>query len=60
MRWNFKSESCFSGVLEYPGITVVGTLGFDDALVALVSVPYVVALAFPHLDISGVSWSCYL
>jgi hypothetical protein len=26
----------------------------------LVSVPYVVALAFPHLDISGVSWSCYL
>jgi hypothetical protein len=28
---NFKSESCFSGVLEYPGLAVVGELNSDDA-----------------------------
>jgi hypothetical protein len=32
MRCDFKSESCFSGVLGYPGLTVVGELGFDDAM----------------------------
>jgi hypothetical protein len=31
MRYEFKSESCFSGVLGYPGLTVVGVLGSDDA-----------------------------
>jgi hypothetical protein len=31
MRYDFKSESCFSGVLGYPGLAVVGTLGSDDA-----------------------------
>ena len=31
MRYYFKSESCFSGVLGYPGLTVVGILGSDDA-----------------------------
>jgi hypothetical protein len=30
MRCDFKSESCFSGVLGYPELTVVGVLGFDD------------------------------
>jgi hypothetical protein len=30
MRYDFKSESCFSGVLGYPGLTVLGTLGSDD------------------------------
>jgi hypothetical protein len=29
MRFDFESESCFSGVLGYPGITVVGELGSD-------------------------------
>ena len=29
MKWNFKSESCFSGVLGYPGLAVVGELSFD-------------------------------
>ena len=28
--YNFKSESCFSGVFGYPGLTVVGVLGSDD------------------------------
>ncbi|KRY62761.1 hypothetical protein T4D_6518, partial [Trichinella pseudospiralis] len=30
MRYDFKYESCFSGVLGYPGLTVVGVLGSDD------------------------------
>jgi hypothetical protein len=28
---HFKSESCFSGVLGYPGLAVVGVMGSDDA-----------------------------
>ena len=31
MRYDFKSASCFLGVLGYPGLTVVGVLGSDDA-----------------------------
>jgi hypothetical protein len=31
MRCDFKSESCFSGVLGYPGLAVVEELGSDDA-----------------------------
>jgi hypothetical protein len=31
MRYYFKFKSCFSGVLGYPGLTVVGLLGSDDA-----------------------------
>ena len=27
MRYDFKSESCFSGVLGYPGLTEVEVLG---------------------------------
>ena len=30
MRYDFKSDSCFSGVLGYPGLTVLGILGSDD------------------------------
>jgi hypothetical protein len=30
MKYDFKSESCFLGVLRYPGLTVVGELGCDD------------------------------
>ena len=30
MRYDFKPESCFSGVLGYSGLTVVGVLGSDD------------------------------
>ena len=31
MKYDFKSESCFSGVLGYPELAVVGILGSDDA-----------------------------
>ena len=31
MSCGFQSESCFSGVFEYPGLTLVGELGTDDA-----------------------------
>ena len=31
MRYDFRSESCFLGVLGYPGLAVVGVLGSDDA-----------------------------
>ena len=30
MKRDFKSESCFSDVLGYPGLAVVGELGTDD------------------------------
>jgi hypothetical protein len=30
IRHQFKSESYFTGVLGYPGLTVVGVLGSDD------------------------------
>jgi hypothetical protein len=30
MRCDFKSESCFSGVLGYPCIDVLGELHSDD------------------------------
>ena len=30
MIFDFKSESCFSGVLGDPGLTQVGVLGSDD------------------------------
>ena len=32
MRCDFKSKSCFSGVLQYPGLAVVGELGSDGAM----------------------------
>jgi hypothetical protein len=31
MRCGFKSECCFSVVLGYPGLPVVGELGSNDA-----------------------------
>jgi hypothetical protein len=31
MRYDFKSESCFSDLLGYPRLAVVGVLGSDDA-----------------------------
>jgi hypothetical protein len=30
MRYDLKTQSCFSGVWGYPGIAVVGILGSDD------------------------------
>ena len=31
MRSDFRSESCFSNVMLYPGLAMVGELGSDDA-----------------------------
>jgi hypothetical protein len=31
MRCDFKSKSCFTSVLGYPGLAVVEELGSDDA-----------------------------
>jgi hypothetical protein len=30
IRYDFDSESCFSGVLGYPGLAEVGVLGSDE------------------------------
>ena len=52
MRYDFKSESCFSGVLGYPGLAEVGVLCSDDG-----EWSWILTFAFCHLVISGVS--CY-
>jgi hypothetical protein len=44
MRCDFKSESCFSFVLGYPGLAVLGELGYDDA-----KSPWFVSFMFLHL-----------
>jgi hypothetical protein len=31
MRYDFKLETCFSGVFQYPGLAVVRVLGPNDA-----------------------------
>jgi hypothetical protein len=31
MRSDFRPKSCFSAVLDYTGLAVVGELGSDDA-----------------------------
>jgi hypothetical protein len=46
MRYDFKSESCFSDVLVYSGLAEVGVLGSDDGeqswflLVRFLSLPF--------------------
>ena len=47
MTWEFRSESCFIGVLGYPGLSMAGELVF---------VAYVLVLVSHHLVISGVNW----
>ena len=54
MRYEFKSESCFSGVLGYLGLAVMGVLGSDDVLV---SVSKILTFAFFYLVNSGVRCS---
>ena len=46
-RSDFRSESCFSGVIVYPGLT-------------LVSVAYVLSIDSCHLHISSATYPCYL
>jgi hypothetical protein len=48
MRYGFKSESCFSGVLGYPGLAEMGVLGSDDSqwfwflLVSFLPLPFAI------------------
>jgi hypothetical protein len=48
MRYDFKSESCFSGVLGYPGLVEVGVLGSYDGewswflLVRFICLPFTI------------------
>jgi hypothetical protein len=56
MRWDFRSESCFSGVLGYLGLSVVRELACDVAELHWLFVFCIVVLVFCHLVISGVNW----
>ena len=44
MGCDYKSRSCFSGVLGYPGLAVVGELGSDGAML-----PWFLLVMFLHL-----------
>jgi hypothetical protein len=57
MRYDFKSEPCFSGVLGYPELAEVGVLGSDDGEWSWFLLNKILTFAFLHLVISGVS--CY-
>lgn len=46
MRCGFKSESCFSAVLGYPGLAVVEELDSEDA-----KWPWFLLLRFLHLPL---------
>ena len=59
MRYNFKSESCFSSVLEYPGLCA-GSPRFWWCWAVLVSVIKILMFAFRHLVICGLICSRYL
>jgi hypothetical protein len=66
MRYDFKSESCFLGVLEYPGDAMVAILGSDDSewswflLVGFLGLPFTIwqSLVLDILAVSG--WSLFL
>jgi hypothetical protein len=66
MSYDFKSESCFLGVSGYPGLAVLGVLGFDDAewswflLVRFSCLPFAIwqSLVLDALAVSG--WSLFL
>ena len=56
---DFRSMSCFSGVMVYLGLAG-GRIGFWWCHVTLVSVASVLALASCHLIISSVPCPCYI
>jgi hypothetical protein len=66
IRYDFKSESCFSGVLGYPGLAEVGLLGSDDGelswflLVRFLRLPFTIwqSLKLGVIVVSG--WSFFL
>jgi len=58
MSCDFKSKSCFSGVLGYLGLAVVGELGSDDAkwpwflLLRFLSLPLAICLSLVLVGLS--------
>jgi hypothetical protein len=59
MRWDFRTGSCFSGVLGYPGLSVVGNLSSDVAKWYLfLLLIFLQLVASHHLVTSVVNWSC--
>ena len=66
MRYDFKSESCFSGVLGYPGLAVVGVLGSDDAqcscflLVRFLHLPFAIWIISCVNGLAASGWSLIL
>ena len=66
MRYDFESESCFSGVLGYPGLSELGVLGSDDGeqswflLVRFLHLPFTIweSLVLVVIVVSG--WSLFL
>ena len=66
MRYDFKSKSCFSGVLWYPGMAVVGVLCSDDAewswflLVRLLRLRFAIWLSLALVVIDVSCWSLVL
>jgi hypothetical protein len=59
MKSDFRSESCFSGVMVYLGLAMFGELGSDDQ-VTVVSVAYVLILASHHLVITSATCPHYI
>ena len=59
MRCGFKSSSCFSDVMEYPGFAVVGELGSDGALlpwfllVMILCLPLAILLSLVLTGLAG-------
>jgi hypothetical protein len=60
MRWDFRSASCFLGVLGLSRACFGGKDGFLSFQSILASVAYDLALASDHLVFSGISWPGYL
>ena len=63
MTSDFKSKSCFSGVLGYPGLAIVGELGSDAAimpwflLVMFLPLPLAIWFSLVLLSLAGASTS---
>jgi hypothetical protein len=56
MRYDFKSVSCFSGVLGYRALALVGILGSDEAQCSwFLLVRFFLMFAACHLEMSGVN-----
>jgi hypothetical protein len=66
MRYVFKSESCFLGVLGYPGLAEVGVLGSNDGqwswflLIRFLCLPFAIWYSLVLVIIVASGWSLFL